>query len=137
MSGKRSCFQRARERIRRRAAGPFPLWRRGGGVAGVWSEAECTPCVVKAVWFREADVAPCSTVLGVAGLHPHDGLRDAGFGGHGEAAHAAADAGEGHGVDSDQAEGRTRSGQGWDLEMREQSKRRPRLWRVWGTGVGI
>jgi hypothetical protein len=79
----------------------------GGGVLRWLSpkpclpETEGAPGVVKAVGIREANVAASGRALGVAALHPHDGLRDASFGGDGEAAHAAGDASEGGGVDPD------------------------------------
>ena len=62
-------------------------------------ETEGAPGVVEAVGIREADVAAGGRALGVAALYPHDGLRDASFGGDGEAAHAAGDASKGGGVD--------------------------------------
>ncbi len=67
-------------------------------------EAEGTPGVVEAVGVREADVAAGGHALGVAALHLHDRLRNAGFGGDGEAAHAAGDAGKGGRINPDSAE---------------------------------
>jgi hypothetical protein len=75
-----------------------------GGAAGVSCrrgfghglKAEGAPGFIKAVWVGEADVAPSGAVLGMAGLHPEDVLRDASLGGDSEASHAAEDPGEGH-----------------------------------------
>jgi hypothetical protein len=47
----------------------------------VRSEAEGAPRVVEPVGVGEADVTPSSAVLCVAGLHPQDVLRNAGFSG--------------------------------------------------------
>jgi hypothetical protein len=61
------------------------------------SKAEGAPGVVEAVQVGEVDVAPSSAVLGVAGVHRQDVLRDTCLIVDCEAAHAAADPGKGSG----------------------------------------
>jgi hypothetical protein len=113
------------------------------------SEFEGAPRVVEAVWVGEADVAAGGPVLGVAALHPHDGLGDAGLGGHREAAHAAGGPCEGGRADANVAKGRDDhrgdKGHRWDRvavgrpsavgpagEFREQG----RAYRAPGAGPG-
>ena len=79
-------------------------------VSAAGQEAERTPDVVQAVRAREVDVAADCTVLGVAGLHPEDILRDPCLSGDDEAVHGAADAAERGSVDADHAKGKIHHG---------------------------
>jgi len=69
-------------------------------MGGAGSEFEGAPGVVEAVGVGEANIAAGRSELGVPGLHPHDLLGNAGLGGDGEAAHAAADARESGSMDA-------------------------------------